>query len=513
MSPFATVLLTLPALASGGASTSSVSLVERPGASACGTPAFAEEFSVVAPMGHLRGDGARKVAHARALPDRDAWGLYPNYRVSEHFIAKWGNVGDVTQDEVAFLLDAFETAWAVEVEEMGHPEPDGSGTYLFNVYIGDTGDGTPSGYGAGGYYNRDADGFPMIVIARDSLRYRDYVQETAPHEFYHALQDEVASYPYTGDSAWYWEATAEWAAGESLPDNATYAQFLFGYAYNAQLSVEFFDYPDEGLLSEYHQYGAFIFPRFVSEVVADRDAVVASWVAPQGASPLASLRAELADRGVALEDAFGDFAARNATWNYVDGDVYRATVRDYVAYYPGEGHELAEVDARGTDGFVQPAADEQPRQWAYNVVKMRLPRDGVDIAVQTDAEGSAGSAAEWRVQVVTEDGTTTPVERTDGVGSLRVRAGSEAWLVAAAVPRTARPDERFAWAWSITPAPAPEDTEVDTDEDLAVDVSGDDVVEDKSGGCASSPARGTGVLGLTLGATVALLRRRRPFTP
>ncbi len=486
---------------------------------ACGTSRFAPRFTTVGPLGHVRGDGAQPRTRASLTPDRDAWGLYPNYRVSEHFIVKWGNTGGVTQDEVAWLLEAFERAWAVEVEEMGHPAPDGTDSYLFNVYIGDTGDGTPGSYGAGGYYNRDDQGYPMIVIARDSLRYAEYVQETAPHEFYHALQDEVASYPYTGASAWYWEATAEWAAGEVLPENDSYAQFLFGYGYLAELSVEFFDYPDEGTLQEYHQYGAFIFPRYLSEVAADRQVIVDSWVRPTGTTPLASIRDALGARGISLADAFGAFAARNATWAYADGAVYQDIIDTYDAYYPGERHEIDEVGSAGTDGLVRPGPDVLPQGYGYNVVWLGPPRDGFDLHVQVDPTGNWDSPAAWRVTVVREDGTVTPVDVSTGVAELTIRGSQDAWLVAAAVPERARNDERFGWAYEVTPA-APEEV-VDTGSDdsgaWGADDSADEKPDPTSCGCASWGGGGPAPLrnaspGVALGTLLGMLvaRRRRP---
>jgi hypothetical protein len=472
----------------------------------CGAPWFAEGFTRAAPRGHVRGDGAPLRGRLEgATPDRDAWGLYPNHRVSEHFIAKWGNTGGVTDEEVGAFLDALERAWSVEVGDMGHPAPDGTGEWLFNVYVGDTGDGTPSALGAGGYYNRDPEGFPMIVVGRDSLRYPEYLRETAAHEFYHALQDELLSYPYTGDSAWYWEATAEWAAGEVLLDETTYAQFLFGYAFNTQLPVSFFDYPDTGTLEEYHQYGAFIFPRFLSEVVLDREAVARTWIVPAGNTPLASIRAELEARGETLEDAFGAFAARNATWAYRHGEAYARHLSELELYYDDQMHEIANVGPLGTQGPEHPGPLDLPQAYGYNVVRLGLPRYGAQVRVAMASEGSAGTVARWRVYVATAEGGATEVDVSSGVGETVLRDADEAYLVAAAVPGRFPEGETFDWSWEVTPSEAPEtDSASQGPEGVA-----DEDEASGAGGCGCGSVHAP-VGGLALSAiAVGLARRRR----
>ena len=86
---------------------------------------------------------------------------------SDNFIVRWGS--GVSQAEAQELLDAFELAWQVEILEMGYLQPVATDQYLFNVYIGDSGGGAPSSYGAAGYFTVDDDGYPMIVIAGEIL--------------------------------------------------------------------------------------------------------------------------------------------------------------------------------------------------------------------------------------------------------------------------------------------------------------------------------------------------------
>ncbi len=448
---------------------------------------------------------ARDLPPPPALDVRDAWGTYPNELRSAHFVAKWGDRGGVSRGDVEELLAAFEDGWTVEIDEMGHRAPDGTDTYLFNVYVGDTGDGAPSGLGAGGYYYRDDDGYPYIVIARDSLYSPEYVASAAVHELYHAVQDAAVAYTYEGRSAWYWEATAEWAAGEVYPDNLSYAQFLFGYALTSERSIEFFDYPDTGALQEYHQYGAFVFARFLSEIVADRDLVVATWRAPSGATPLESIARELTDRGLALSDVFGEFATANARWDYADGDTYAYLVEAYEDWY-GDPYAVAEVGGFGTDGEARPSSSDLPEQWAYNLVEIRTAAAGATLRVAVDGAGTDGSPAEWRVAWVDADsGAVTPLDVTGGEVTLALDGPDAGLLVAAAVPPAAEADERFGWAWTVTPT-----SDGDTGGDGVVDL---DDGKETPGGCGCASGVGPASPILAAAAVLALIRRSRSIVP
>jgi MYXO-CTERM domain-containing protein len=443
----------------------------------CGTPAF-----LPALVGRPR-------LPARALPppsgereERDAYGEFPNEIEGEHFVVKWGDSGGVDEAGVEALLAAFENAWSVEVEEMGYPAPAYSDAYYFNIYVGDTGSGTPDGYGTSGYYNTDSDGYPMIVVAAETLSDPTWARGTATHEFFHSLQDVTDRYDYTGESAWYWEATAMWMEGEVLDGYEDYMAFLYGYALLPELPVYFFDYPDTGALQEYHQYGAFIFPRYISEIAADWEVIRDSWVVDLDAdTPQDAIATLLADRDIDFADTFGDYAAHNATWDYADGDRYAEWVDYYGDYYRADDHRIvADVDSDGTDGLVAAPDDTLPGRMAYNIVAVWRPgNDPLRVSFEGAAEGSRGSPADWRVTVVIDrDGGPeyVPVPLAGDAGDVLVPAAVDAdavYLVAAAVPVNARADETFAWSYGFVPEPAAED---DTASDLprTPDVDGGD---------------------------------------
>ena len=57
---------------------------------------------------------------------------------------------------------------------------------------------------------------------------------------------------------------------------------LVGFAFLPHLPLTFFDYPDRGELQEMHHYGAFIWPRYISEFAAN--------ISHEFKTPLASIR-------------------------------------------------------------------------------------------------------------------------------------------------------------------------------------------------------------------------------
>lgn len=436
---------------------------------------------------------------------------YPNELASENFVAKWGTRGGISEADAQDLLDAFEHAWATEIEAEGFPAPGGTDRYLFNVYIGDTGDGAPDGYGTSGYFNRDREGYPMIVVSAATLGDLAWAQGTAAHEFFHAVQDVTGRYDYTGDSAWYWEATAMWIEGEVLPDHDEYVAFLYGYALLPHLPVYFFDYPDSGALEEYHQYGAMIFPRYVSEIAADSELIRDSWVEPGADTPHDTIAELLAERGVAIEDAFGDFAARNVTWDYADGAVYDQWVDWYADYYRSEDARVVdELDADGTDGLVEAPDDTLPGRYGYNVVTLARPDEG-DYRVRFEgaAEGSDGSAADWRVTVVQDlpgGPLYTPVALNAATGEILLEDVEDApiHLVVAAVPERARTDETFAWSYSVAwEAPAGDD-----DTGLPEEPARPGLDDDESAGCGCASGGSAWMAGALVAAGLVARRRR-----
>ncbi len=432
----------------------------------------------------------------------------PNAQESANFVVYWGTDGSVSGGDVSDLVQAFEDAWTHHTGTMGMPTPSGTDLYKFNVYIGDTGSGIPGSYGAGGYYTLDGEGFPMIVIALGSLDDMDWGVTTAVHEFFHAVQHATGAFG-TAAGSWFWEATAVWSEAEVYPEIPYYAAFLYGYAFLPHLPLSFFDYPDSGTLQEHHQYGAFIFPRYLSEVVADWTLVRDAWIDGHGYSdPIDVLDDALVELGSDFPTTWGDFLAHNTVWDYQDQEVYRWYLDYYGDWFHDEDHRIARSwYGAGNEAWFAP--DELlPQRWGSHTLVLRAPEAGtLKVEFQGDAEGSAGSDATWIARVVVDDSgdytyATLPLVGTAGALDVPVTGGEDAvYLVVGATCTREESEETFGYQARLW---IPDDGGDDTAG------NGDTADEDAGSGCACgtsgrSRLAGTALLGL---AGLVLLRRR-----
>ena len=70
---------------------------------------------------------------------------------SDNFVLKWGYDRAPADDEIEQIMAALETSWQYQLNVMAHARPYGTDSYLFNVYVGDSGGCAPSANGMGGY--------------------------------------------------------------------------------------------------------------------------------------------------------------------------------------------------------------------------------------------------------------------------------------------------------------------------------------------------------------------------
>ena len=397
--------------------------------------------------------------------ERDLYAL-PNVTTSEHFAVRWGSAGSVEQADIDRVVGSLERSWAEEVEALEMTPPYGTDAWLFNVYIGDTGDGAPSASGVYGYYTLDDNGWPMVVLGQDALAASDETLTTIPHEFFHALQDAADTYAYSGESAWYWEATATWMESVVYPSDPNYAVFLFGFAYLPHYPLSFFDYYDTGAFQELYQYGAFIFPRYVAEQIASPETIIETWTDPMGHDePLGAL-----SERIDLEAAITSFTAHNAVWDYADGDTYTWYL-DYYATLPEYGsydHRIADTVAPGgTDGWRLPPAETLPGRYGYNVID--VPMVGLDtpwISLAGDASGSAGSPVRWALTVVEPDGPiyhALPISPEQTSFPLDL-SGDAVKVVVTALADSAAEGETFSYRYALGAAPEQSIEDGDTED-------------------------------------------------
>ncbi len=421
---------------------------------ACGMPQFlgvTPPTRVERPLGPPPPDGEKAL--------RDAFGVVDNELLTENFVFRWGTSGSVRTADVERLAAAFEAAWTEEISVQGHPLPTGADTYRFNVYIGDSGGGTPSGSGAAGYFWYDEEGWPMVVVAADTLRDGAYADITAAHEFYHAIQGGTDRYPYSGDSAWFWEASATWASATVYPDNLNYATFLFGYVLLPHYPINYFNYPDSWRVEDYYQYGAFIVPLHVSELTADRSLIREIWTRDDAArDPLTTMDRLLEERGIAFDDVFMDHVARMATFDYPNGTAMERMVEANAGRYDEyENLVAATVGPEGTDGWVDGPNNLRPYRYGYNAIRID-PGDSafVTISIEGDLDGDAGHSAKWGAQLVRKHGgarTYVPLTFEGQNARLDIDDldGEELWLVIGAWTSISSTfdSERFGYRYNV----------------------------------------------------------------
>jgi hypothetical protein len=389
---------------------------------------------------------------------REAHGACAGSATSENFTFKWGADAPPSPDEIEQILVALERAWDTELNEMEHAHPYGSDSHLFNVYFGDSGDCAPSAYGMGGYYTTDTEGWPMIVLSNGVFDDRDYGQTTVAHEFYHAVQHAEGSFANNEEARWWWEATAMWVESVVYPSTKDYYTFLHGYAFQPHRQLNSYTYPENGVLEEFHQYGAGIWPKYLTEFESDWTLVRDSW-ATSGPDddPVEVIRVLM---GSDLDEVFADFAAHNAVWDYFHGNEMEAWL-DYMVDVSGFGSQDARiVDTVASGGtsteWQTPPQDTLPERYGYNVIRMSSPNDGTMVVrFQGELMGSQGSESKWLIRVVREKDHGIEYEELvviDGEGQLTLRdVGTELaiYLVVTVSSPAWRSDEVFAYTYQM----------------------------------------------------------------
>ena len=339
------------------------------------------------------------------LEHRDAYDV-PNVVFSEHFALHWGDDVSFDSSLPEDILQAFELSWQYQIDELAFPAPSGTDQYYFNVYLGDTGSGTPPDYDVSGYYYTDPEGMPMVVLGEYVVQNFASGKTTVPHEFFHAVQHSSGSYRDGGSAAWYWEATAVWMENEVYPNEEEYATFLFGFAFYPHYALDFFDYFDTGATQEYYQYGAFIFPKFLTEEYISPVVIRDSWIEATEQPPLEWLREHLENEGENFTEVLSDFAARNVHWDYPDRDWYYLYLDYYEDLFPQDDHRVAaSIHSSGTAQWMDAPVESLPSRYGYNHLQMRHPQmETAYVYFSGEPLGDYFGAVEWAVRLVVKRG-------------------------------------------------------------------------------------------------------------
>lgn len=483
----ATLALTLPA-APAAADTHSIR---------CGTPDRLPEL-------HTRVRPA-PVAHAGPAGKlvRDGFGgPFTGVRESTNFAVKWQSA-DVSEAKAQIVLDTLEASWLV-FAALGHAGPTGTETYKLNAYI-HTIDDNPSIDFDGGYAWVDDQGYPYFVISAN-IAEGTTLQHVTAHELYHDYQLSLPAFQ-EGSAYWFWESTADWAAQEVYPASSDGYSFVGGYALLPELAL--FSAGDpfaKDPLPGYHQYGASIFERYLTDREDNPTLIAQAWETSDAADdPLRVLDALLASGSTA--EIFAEMAAHNAVWDYPQRELILPWIDYFRAAFPGVAPYHATVFGDGTGGFLDSPEARPLRSWGYHHLRLVSPADGVfEIALEVDAQGSLGTPATWfaAVVAVTEAGlqyVEVPISGTTGELTVTLPEGPADGLhyLAIGVTGDARDDtETFAYRYRIRPVEAPAGPD-----------AGPGEVPDEPGGCCSSGGGGAPGSALLALLVMTLFRPRR----
>jgi uncharacterized protein (TIGR03382 family) len=446
---------------------------------------------------------------------RDFFGDDFTVRESENFAVKWSTDATVSDEVAQQMLDALELGWSLYADTLQMDLPPGADTYKLNAYISAGPEDNPAINFDGGYAWVDDEGYAYFVISEGAFDFgAEVVEDVAVHELFHDFQFGAGAFSWGNGQEWYWEATAEWGAQEAVPDHWGPYQFVGGFAIQPFLAAYHYAYvisddPAE-VRQGYHQYGASIFMRFITEATGDPQIIADTWrTGTEVGDALATLDGLLPDGAFddGIVGAFAEFAAHNARWDYAMRDAILDGIGLFESAYPGYDDVLATVPAEGTGGLVEVESAKRPRNFGYNVIGFERPESGqLTIELAADAEGSLGSPATWHVTLVRDDGEVSyqPVAVSGGVATIELElpaAEPTVWLAIGVTTGGRNTDERFAYRYAAAPDgedPNPEPEPEPEPED-----------EDEPGCCSASGGGASGSAALALLVVLGFRRRRR----
>jgi hypothetical protein len=431
--------------------------------STCGTPGLISEF--------LGRDRPPSVPPSPDWVDHESHGDVPNVQYSTHFALKWGPDHPPTEADSARLLADFEYAYTVEVETWEMADPTGFGGSFFNVYIGDTGADVPSVMGNAGYYTLDPDGFPMIVISNEIIGDPSYIRSVIAHEFFHAVQHAEDAFYYEDTGVWYWEATACWAQGQVVPESQAFFGFLPWYALQPAAGMYQFSYDTYGgAPPDLHQYGAFIFPWYISETLHEPQAILASWhLGTPTSDPLFILETILTEAVFAR--AIADHGARNLVWDYALGEQFSAHVEAWSEHFPAQDLRHATLIESPEDGLYRVDSMFHPKAAGYALVQ--IPPDAVtpagrltvllkyDVEATTPPQPAHVDLRATLIEITDVETHYLPVRSDIPHTNFWVTEGAELWLSVANTGLMSEAAYPAPFTLSFVPlpeAPEPEDT-------------------------------------------------------
>ena len=205
--------------------------------------------------------------HARVSGHKTLYGTpFPNQISSDNFTVGWYD-GVATAADADAALSALETTWKALIQERNWQAPVSSDHHLLWVIL--TKDLSGTGFTTTYRDSTYPQGYPVIYLNPAYSGDRDFWASLASHEMAHAIQYSYRDYSTNSEEPWYWEASAEWQAELSLPQNNSYGYQSIHYSEQPHLRYS--------SMEDNHQYGMFVLNAYLEEHLSGPGALRRVW--------------------------------------------------------------------------------------------------------------------------------------------------------------------------------------------------------------------------------------------
>ena len=321
----------------------------------------------------------------------------PNFIIKDPFIGWWSGKEDFSSfisETLEYLKEVRDQSWAYGMVD----PPSIRDGYYQNIYFWSHQDDLKLPGHLGNGVGTDSNGYPFW--GTHGISGGSWSKINAYHEGFHLLQYSSANmlvpssspgYGYSGNSAWFIEASANWIASINCPEQVH--ALLIGTIHAVpQLALwrSFnFMHPDlpanapQTWNAEVHQYYMNTLLYFLTEVEnVPRAYITDGFYAGTNKSPQEYIHNRIG--GSQFRKFFSNWCAHNAAfYDYITREQYRLSLweLDPSVDIPNRDDDDINpyvqtfVDA-GTNGvFIEPSQNLKPMGWAYNVYRITVSRD------------------------------------------------------------------------------------------------------------------------------------------
>ncbi|HKQ74790.1 MAG TPA: DUF6055 domain-containing protein, partial [Blastocatellia bacterium] len=367
---------------------------------------------------------------------------------STHFAARWNATNGVplTQAQTQTGLSLLEQLWTKYITELAFSKPYANDAAKFKVDVNVSNQGWATGGGTGTNH-------PGMW-----LHYNAFQDPGAlAHELTHSIQFATRGLRDSEYTGWFWECHAEWMRHQFFRDQVNCAEMLVNYPhlYYGSTRNRYCNW----------QFWEFIKDKYCIRTVNDIWALSKKpgEAGYRDEDPFTVLARNVGWSQSQLNDEFGEWAMRNATWDYSNGNVYRQRFGPYSDRTGARRTRvtiLQDLDL-AQRRFVVPEF-WAPQRWGYNLVRLTPDNPGQNGSVTVSFRGVVQTApastnfgsfarqpasipppgSDWRWGLVARSSSGaarySPMQSgANGQITFQVNSGdTELWLVVVATPST-----------------------------------------------------------------------------